>query len=159
MASDRLQLTLHPIDLNRAAEQGIITTEQGQALWQFLANRVEASPQPRFDMAHLLWYFGALIIIGMGGVLAETVRDVQFALPPFDAAWARRLVDRLRFREVLYGVRGATAADVDGFCEMAARFSAMVDALGETLHEIDLNPAIVTDKGSIAVDALVIGAQ
>ncbi len=103
--------------------------------------------------------FGALIVIGMGGILAETVKDVQFALPPFDAAWARRLVDRLQLRAVLDGVRGAPAADVDGICELAARFSVMVDALGEALLEIDLNPAIVTDKGCIAVDALVVGAK
>ena len=103
--------------------------------------------------------FGPLVIIGMGGLLAETVQDVQFALPPFDAAWARRLVDRLRFRKLLDGVRGAPASDIDGFCEMAERFSAMVHALGEVLHEIDLNPVIVTSNQCIAVDALVVGSQ
>ena len=103
--------------------------------------------------------FGPLIIVGMGGVLAETVKDVRFALPPFDAAWARRLVDRLRFRAVLDGVRGAEAVDVDGFCELAARFSVMVDALGDSLLEIDLNPVIVTQEESIAVDALVVAGQ
>ena len=103
--------------------------------------------------------FGPLVIIGMGGVLAETLRDVQFALPPFDAAYARRLVDRLRFREVLDGVRGAPAAEIDEFCKVAARFSTMVDALAEQLHEIDLNPVIVTPHRCVAVDALVVGSQ
>jgi len=101
--------------------------------------------------------FGSLVIIGMGGVLAETVRDVSFAIPPFDADRARRLVDRLRFRELLDGVRGAPAADIDALCEMAARFSSMVHALGDALREIDVNPAIVTDSKCIAVDALVVG--
>jgi hypothetical protein len=66
-------------------------------------------------------------------------------------------MDRLRFRGVLDGVRGAPAADIDGFCEMAARFSVMVDALGSALTEIDLNPVIVGPRKSIAVDALVVG--
>ncbi|MDG2375565.1 MAG: acetate--CoA ligase family protein, partial [Woeseiaceae bacterium] len=101
--------------------------------------------------------FGPVVVIGMGGVLSETVHDVQFALPPFDATWARRLLDRLRFRGVLDGVRGAPAADIDGFCEMAARFSSMADALGSALTEIDLNPVIVGPNQSIAVDALVVG--
>ena len=101
--------------------------------------------------------FGSLVIIGMGGVLAETMHDVQFALPPFDAACARRLVDRLKFREVLDGVRGAPKVDIDGFCNMAARFSAMVAALGEPLGEIDLNPVMVSQNQCIAVDALVVG--
>jgi hypothetical protein len=42
---------------------------------------------------------------------------------------------------------------------MAERFSAMVHALGEVLHEIDLNPVIVTSNQCIAVDALVVGSQ
>ena len=62
-------------------------------------------------------------------------------------------------REVLDGVRGTPAADIDRFCEAAARFSSMVHALGETLHEIDLNPAIVTCDRCTVVDALVVGAQ
>lgn len=103
--------------------------------------------------------FGPLIVIGMGGVLAETVRDVQFALPPFDTVFARRLVDRLKFREVLDGVRGAPAADIDGFCGLAARFSVMVEALSRHVREIDLNPVIVTPHRCIAVDALVVGNQ
>jgi hypothetical protein len=70
MASDRDQLTLQPADLDRAAEKGIISGDQGQALWQFLTGRIEASasPSPRFDMAHLLWYVGALIIISAMGL-------------------------------------------------------------------------------------------
>lgn len=103
--------------------------------------------------------FGPLVIIGMGGVMAETVRDVQFALPPFDAACARRLVDRLRFRKVLDGVRGAPPANIDAFCEAAERFSIMVDALSGRLREIDLNPVMVTPNRCIAVDALVVGDQ
>ncbi len=70
MASDRTYLTLRPADLERAAEQGIISGDQGKALWQFLAGHIETSPQTRFDMAHLLWYFGALIIISAMGLFS-----------------------------------------------------------------------------------------
>jgi hypothetical protein len=70
MASDRAHLTLRPADLERAAEQGIIGRDQGEALWQFLTQHVEAPLQPRFDMAHLLWYFGALIIIAAMGLFS-----------------------------------------------------------------------------------------
>ncbi len=80
MTPDQQQLTLRPADLDLAAEQGVISTQQGDALWQFLTNRSEASPKPRFDMAHLLWYFGALIVIGAMG-LFSTLAFAQWGGP------------------------------------------------------------------------------
>jgi acyl-CoA synthetase (NDP forming) len=101
--------------------------------------------------------FGPIVILGFGGVLAETINDVQFALPPFDAAHARRCVDRLQLRPLLDGVRGNPAVDVDNFCDTASRFSVLAHALHDVLAELDVNPAIVSESGAIAVDALAIG--
>jgi acyl-CoA synthetase (NDP forming) len=101
--------------------------------------------------------FGPVILIGSGGVLAETIADVQFALPPFDVAHARRCIDRLKLRPLLDGVRGKPASDIDAFCEAAARFSEMAAGLGDVLAEVDVNPVIVHENGAIAVDALVAG--
>lgn len=70
MLEERTQRTLLPADLERAVEQGIISGDQGKALWQFLTNRIETSTEPRYDMAHLLWYFGALIIISAMGLFS-----------------------------------------------------------------------------------------
>ena len=101
--------------------------------------------------------YGPVVLIGFGGILAEAIADVQFALPPFDAAHARRCVDRLRLRPLLDGVRGKPPVDIDAFCEAAARFSEMAAALGDALAEVDVNPVIVHEKGAVAVDALVAG--
>jgi acyl-CoA synthetase (NDP forming) len=101
--------------------------------------------------------FGPVILMGFGGVLAETIADVQFALPPFDADHARRCVDRMKFRPLLDGVRGAPAANIDAFCELAQQFSIMVTALHDVIAEVDVNPVIVSESGAIAVDALVVG--
>lgn len=98
---------------------------------------------------------GAIVLLGFGGVLAETLQDVKFALPPFDAAHARRCVDSLRLRPLLDGVRGKPAADIDSFCDLAARFSAIVDALREEIEEVDINPVIVHERGCTIVDALI----
>jgi acyl-CoA synthetase (NDP forming) len=101
--------------------------------------------------------FGPVVLLGFGGVLAETLADVQFALPPFDKNHARRCIDRLKLRPLLDGVRGAPAVNVDAYCELAARFSAMAQALGDVLAEVDINPVIVNESGATAVDALVVG--
>jgi acyl-CoA synthetase (NDP forming) len=98
--------------------------------------------------------FGPVIIIGFGGVLAETLNDVTFALPPFDAQHARRCLDRLRLRPLLDGVRGRPAADINAFCQLASQFSVIVDALRGELPEIDINPVIVHAQGCTIVDAL-----
>jgi acyl-CoA synthetase (NDP forming) len=103
--------------------------------------------------------FGPVVMIGFGGTLAEVLRDVIFALPPFDAAYARRCVDRLRLRELLNGVRGKESVDVDAFCRMAAMFSSMVHTLRDELQEVDVNPVIVSRDHCTAVDALVVSRR
>jgi acyl-CoA synthetase (NDP forming) len=100
--------------------------------------------------------FGPVVLIGVGGVYAETLKDVVFAVPPFTAAHARRCVDRLRLRPMLDGQRGKPPADIDAFCEAAARFSVLVDTLRDEIREIDINPVIVHETGCTIVDAWVV---
>ncbi|OWJ55893.1 hypothetical protein BWR60_35705 [Inquilinus limosus] len=100
--------------------------------------------------------FGPVVVIGFGGIHAEILRDAAFALPPFDAAEARRLIDRLRLRPLLDGARGAPAADVDALAEAAARFSTLAAALGDLVEAIDVNPVLALPRGAVAVDALVV---
>ena len=96
-------------------------------------------------------------MLGFGGINVETVRDVAYALPPFDQASARRLLDSLQLRPLLDGLRDRPAVDVEAFCVAAERFSVMAAALGNVISEIDVNPVIVHPQGCVAVDALVVG--
>ncbi len=103
--------------------------------------------------------FGPVVMLGFGGIHAEVLQDAVFALPPFDNEYARRRIDTLKMRPLLDGVRGAAPGDIEAFCELAARFSAMVDALRDQVAEIDVNPVIVTPRGAVAVDALIVAVQ
>ena len=100
--------------------------------------------------------FGPVVLIGFGGIHAETLQDVTFALPPFDAAHATRCVDRLRLRPLLDGPRGAPASDIEAFAQAATSFSILVHALRDDIAELDVNPLIVSESGCIAVDALLV---
>lgn len=102
--------------------------------------------------------FGPLVLVGAGGVHAEILRDAAVAKPPFDAAHACRLLDRLRLRPLLDGTRGAPPADIDALARAVARFSVMAAALGDRASEIDVNPLLATPDGVVAVDALVVPA-
>ncbi len=62
---------LGPDDLRRAVESGVISAEQRDALWQLLDAEVAPDLRPRFDLAHLLWYTGALIVIGAMGLFSS----------------------------------------------------------------------------------------
>jgi acyl-CoA synthetase (NDP forming) len=145
---------------------GIADDEQLRQMYKILSHRlgtkVLVTPMAPSGVEMFLGIkrdpqFGPVVLLGFGGVLAETVNDVQFALPPFDAPHARRCVDRLRLRSLLDGVRGSPAVDIDGFCDAAARFSVMASALRDVLSDVDVNPVIVSESGPIAVDALVVG--
>jgi acyl-CoA synthetase (NDP forming) len=100
--------------------------------------------------------FGPVVLLGFGGILAETIGDVVFALPPFTAADAHRHLDSLRLRPLLDGVRGRPATNIDAACELAARFSVLADELSDVIAELDVNPVIVTADAAVAVDALVV---
>ena len=100
--------------------------------------------------------FGPIVVIGAGGVHVEALADAVHAMPPFDAADAARLVDRLRVAALLRSRRHRRPLAVEEFCRVAARFSALAAALGEELAEIDLNPVIVHADGCAIVDALVV---
>jgi acyl-CoA synthetase (NDP forming) len=103
--------------------------------------------------------FGPLVLVAAGGVLVELLRDRALAFPPLDEAGAHRLVDRLRARPLLEGVRGAPATDADALAHAASRLSMLAADLGDLLSALDVNPVIVSPEGCLAVDALVIPVE
>jgi hypothetical protein len=100
--------------------------------------------------------FGPVVVMGFGGIHAEVLGDVVSLLPPFGADTAARLLNRLRLRPLLEGVRGAPAMDIPGFCRVAAAFSHLAVALDDVVQELDINPIRVRPEGCHAVDALII---
>lgn len=100
--------------------------------------------------------FGPLVLVAAGGVLVEVLRDRRLGLPPLDAPRARRLVDRLKIRPLLDGVRGKPPADVGALVDAVVALSWLAHDLGEELEALDANPVICGPRGCVAVDALVI---
>ena len=100
--------------------------------------------------------FGPVVMVGMGGQLVELIGDSVFALAPVDEAGAKRLIERLKGRPLLDGVRGAPPADLDGLAQAFSRFSLLAASLGDSLGSLDANPVIATTAGCLAVDALAV---
>ncbi len=97
--------------------------------------------------------FGPVVMAGLGGVFVEVLKDVVFARAPLSEADALDMLDRLRGRAMLDGVRGKAAAD------RAAIARALV-AVGNFamshphVCELDLNPVFAGPNGVVAVDWL-----
>jgi acyl-CoA synthetase (NDP forming) len=100
--------------------------------------------------------FGPLVMVAAGGVLIEILSDIRHALAPFGPATARRLIDGLRMRPLLDGVRGAPPADLTRLAEVVSQFSVMAADLAGELVEVDVNPVIAGPDGAYVVDGLVI---
>jgi acetate---CoA ligase (ADP-forming) len=99
---------------------------------------------------------GPLIVVGAGGVLAEYLSERSVALPPLTPAAAAHMVSGLRVAEILAGVRGRPAGDIDAVVTALVSFSLLVSDLGDYLDAFDINPLICAPSGVLAVDALAV---
>jgi acetyltransferase len=99
--------------------------------------------------------FGPTVLFGLGGVLAELIRDVSIGLAPLTADGARAMLAEGRRAALLRGFRGAAAVDEDA---LAAVLVAVGDLLAEhpAIAELDLNPLIASGGRLVAVDALIV---
>ncbi|HEX9446862.1 MAG TPA: hypothetical protein VF920_02745 [Dongiaceae bacterium] len=63
------------VDLKAAVTAGILSPQQLQALRAFLQTRQPVASASRFDLSHLFWYAGALIVIGAMGLFSTLAFD------------------------------------------------------------------------------------
>ena len=99
--------------------------------------------------------FGASILVGLGGVLTEILDDVAIRLAPVTPRAAMSMLDDLRGRRLLDGVRGRPGIDRAAVAEMLVALGRLGADRPDVL-EVDLNPVIASPAGVIAVDALVV---
>ncbi|HTV89589.1 MAG TPA: acetate--CoA ligase family protein [Stellaceae bacterium] len=102
--------------------------------------------------------FGPLIMVGLGGVHVEVLKDVAFAPVPLGHDEALDLIGQLRGAAVLDGVRGAVAADKEALAELIVVLAQFAADHADLIEEIDLNPVIVHEAGAglSVVDALIV---
>ena len=100
--------------------------------------------------------FGPLLVVAAGGTMVELLADRVVACPPVSHAGARAMLDGLRTRALLDGWRGAAAADVGALTDVIVAFSHLAVELGEVVDAVEVNPVVVSARGALAVDALVI---
>ncbi len=100
--------------------------------------------------------FGPCVVLGLGGILTEALRDVVFALAPLSRDDARRMAEGLRASHLLtQPFRGEAAVDPDALADVLVGLGRLAVERPDVVS-VDLNPLIVRADGApIAVDALV----
>jgi acetyl-CoA synthetase len=101
--------------------------------------------------------FGALLVLGAGGVLAELLQDTATLLPPFTSAAVQAALGRLGIGRLLGGYRGRPPADLPALVRAVLACARYAQDNVDRLLELDLNPVLVRPAGlgAVAVDALI----
>jgi hypothetical protein len=99
--------------------------------------------------------FGPAVMAGAGGILTELYKDVAFRLVPCTRREALRMLRELAVYPALGGFRGL-AMDADGLAEVVAAVSSLVDELGDSFSQLDINPLVHAARGWTVLDAKLI---
>jgi acetyltransferase len=99
--------------------------------------------------------FGPCLLFGHGGVATEVIADREVGLPPLNSVLARAMIARTRVARLLSGYRDRAPADIDSVVGALVALSDLVIDRPEIV-ELDINPLLADDKGSIALDARII---
>jgi acyl-CoA synthetase (NDP forming) len=113
----------------------------------WLAGGVELIVGARWDRA-----FGPVVLVGLGGIYAETLRDTAIALAPVDEEGALDLLQSLRGSPLLFGARGRPALAVDKAARVVSVLSHLAAAHPE-IAEMEINPLLVARDDAVGVDA------
>jgi acyl-CoA synthetase (NDP forming) len=102
--------------------------------------------------------FGPMLMVGLGGIHVEILRDVVFAPVPIGQEDALSLLGELKGAAVLDGARDAPPADRVALAALMATLSRFAADHADLIEEIDLNPVIVHPQGQglSVVDALIV---
>jgi len=99
--------------------------------------------------------FGPTVMVGLGGIYAEALRDTATRLAPVSSSAAQEMIEQLRAWALLDGFRGGAKLDHEAVVRC-------IVALGDLLcrqpavQELEINPLRVYPSGVLALDALLV---
>lgn len=100
--------------------------------------------------------FGPLVMIGLGGIFVEILRDVSFRLCPIVRIDAEEMLAELKGLAILKGARGTKPASQEAIIDVLLKIGGENGLLmrhAADICEADINPLIVSDTAAVAVDA------
>ena len=99
--------------------------------------------------------FGHVIGFGFGGIFTEVLKDVTFRVCPITEKDAQEMIDELRTKKILYGVRGQKPVNFRFLKNILVKIS-KIPMINNNLTEMDINPIIINDISGKVVDARIV---
>jgi acetyltransferase len=96
--------------------------------------------------------FGHIVMVGLGGIFIEVLKDVQSGIAPLSREEALELIGGLKSRALLAGIRGQSGVDIEKWVDLVVAVSDLVSIAPE-IAEMDLNPVLGLKDRVITVDA------
>ncbi|WP_254533014.1 acetate--CoA ligase family protein [Natrinema gelatinilyticum] len=98
--------------------------------------------------------FGPTVVVGLGGIAVEVLRDVSHRIAPISIAEAVEMTRELEASPLFDDYRGAPAVDRAAVAEAVV---AVGDLLveHEEIGELEVNPLLARSDDAVALDALV----
>ena len=129
------------------------SSSDGKLLVQEMVSGTEVIVGARVDPQ-----FGPFLIVGLGGIFVEVLKDIALRLLPVDEKEALAMLKELRGYPLLEGVRGQPRRDVPALTRAMTGLSDLFVAYRSCLSDMEINPLIVREEGSgvVAVDVRMI---
>src|SRR3989344_1695512 len=99
--------------------------------------------------------FGHAIMFGIGGIMVEILKDVTFRICPIEESDAESMIQELKTKQILYGVRGEKAVNINLLKRILVQAS-LIPKKHKNIEELDINPLIINAKEAKAVDVRVV---
>ncbi len=104
--------------------------------------------------------FGPVIMVGLGGIMTEIMKDVAFRMLPITKSDAKSMLAELRGAALLQGFRGAEPVDVNAVADTLVKIGKLGIDHADYINSIDFNPVVVYPKSNsvshYVVDAKII---
>ena len=153
-----LGLTEHSIGQALDDMRSVVADKAGFVPERFLVQEMVGGGHELILGFHRDPQLGPALLLGMGGVSAELLRDTSMRLLPITRADADAMLRELKTFALIDGYRGAPKADISALVDCIVAFADMATTLGEKLHEAEINPLRVFGEGQgvRAVDGLIL---
>ena len=154
-----VRLNLRDADAVRQAYRDIVANARkvsppprvtGVLVQPMVAQGVEIMVGARIDPQ-----LGPLVVVGLGGIMVELLKDTAIELAPATQDEARAMLLRLKGAKLLTGFRGSRPVDVDRLAQVVCRLSEFAADQAGRIAELDVNPLICSADRIVAVDALI----
>ncbi|MFW5862292.1 MAG: acetate--CoA ligase family protein [Spirochaetota bacterium] len=128
----------------------------------YLGVLVEAQASAGIEIIAGLQYddtFGPVLMLGMGGTMANLLDDVIFAMLPVDKNHVRRMLQSLKGWKLLAGFRGSEPIDIDGLVSAIHGITRFGIDAAPFYQSVDFNPIIARPDGVTVADAKMIPSE